>query len=250
LQDEIRRLWDRRAHILQPPQAEARPWYRIQNAADDTTEIYIYDAIGGWFGITAADFVAELRQIATSRVLLHLNSPGGDAWDGIAIYTALKDSTAEITVKVDSLAASAASVIAMAGDKVVMAPHSTLMVHQAWGLVIGNSGDMVKEAEVLTKLDTAIAGVYADKAGGSIPDWLATMQEETWYTDQEAVAAGLADAVGSAAAASASVPHKAFDLNMFKHPPAAPPLPSLPVSSNFTNHLPDLQSMLASVRDD
>lgn len=232
-----------------------RPWYRIRNAAaDDTAEIYIYDAIGGWFGVSAADFVHELRQISESKILLHLNSPGGDAFDGIAIYTALKDAEAEITVKVDSLAASAASVIAMAGDRVVMSPHSTLMIHQAWGVVVGNSGDMLKEAEVLTKLDSAIAGIYADKAGGKVDEWMATMAEETWYTDQEAVDAGLADEIGTASAsAQAQRSGLAFDLSVFKHPPkalaAARTEPRPVADPRVTNQLRELEAALAAARE-
>jgi ATP-dependent protease ClpP protease subunit len=240
LNAEVRHLWERRARLLSDRQhaegVKPRDWYRIQNAtsADDEADIYLYDVIGGFWGVSAADFVHELRKITADKINLHLNSPGGDAWDGIAIYNALRDAEAEITVRVDSLAASAASVIAMAGDTVIMGRSSTLMIHDPWAMVIGNETDMRKEADVLNKLGDAIASVYADRANGEVTEWRDLMREETWYTDQEAVDAGLADEVASSSSAT-DRGARHFDLSAFKHPPRidppAPPAPAAPAAS-------------------
>ncbi len=169
-------------------------WYRIANKAGDVAEVYIYDEIGYW-GVTAKDLVDELRDITAPRIDLHINSPGGDAFDGIAIYQALKDHAADVTTTVDSLAASAASFIAMAGDRVVMTRNATMMIHDAFGLSVGNAADMRDMAERLDKVSDNIADIYMQHAGGSVASWRDAMRVETWYDADEAVAAGLADEV-------------------------------------------------------
>lgn len=184
---------------IKPP----APWFRFENkaAADgsssDTTEIYIYDEIGGWFGMTAVDFIDQLKAVDTAKIDLHLNSPGGEVFDGVAIYNSLVNHKAEVTVYVDGLAASAASFIAQSGDKVIMQKASTMMIHDASGLAWGNARDMVDTANILNKISDNIASIYADRTGGSQKEWRALMQEEVWYTAKEAVDAGLADSVSS-----------------------------------------------------
>jgi ATP-dependent Clp endopeptidase proteolytic subunit ClpP len=168
-------------------------WYRIKNLSD-VAEVYIYDEIG-YFGITASDFVRDLQGITHDKIDLHLNTPGGDVFDGVAIYNALKSHKAEVTVIVDSLAASAGSFIAQAGDKVVMKKNATMMIHDASGLAIGNASDMRDLADLLDKTSDNIASIYSDRAGGTVADWRAAMQAETWYSADEAVKAGLADGV-------------------------------------------------------
>lgn len=171
-------------------------WYRIENKADaDEAEVYIYNEIGYW-GVTAADFIDDLNEHASKakNILVRVNSPGGDVFDGIAIGNALRAHPANVTVQVDSLAASAASFIAaMAGDEVVMSAYSQMMIHDASGLAIGNAGDMRQMADLLDRLSDGIAQMYADKAGGSRAFWRDRMRDETWYDSAEAVAAGLAD---------------------------------------------------------
>nr|WP_179419657.1 head maturation protease, ClpP-related [Streptomyces sp. TLI_235] len=157
----------------------------------------MYDEIGGYWGISAADFVSELSQVNASAIDVHINSPGGEIFDGIAIANALAQHPATVTSYVDSLAASIASVIALAGDRVVMAPRSQLMIHDGSGYCMGNAADMRGMAELLDRQSDNIASVYAEKAGGDVADWRALMTEETWYTAEEAVAAGLADEVSS-----------------------------------------------------
>jgi ATP-dependent protease ClpP protease subunit len=193
--------------------ANKREWFRIVDKADEPAEVYIYDEIGYW-GLTAKDFVGEIGKIKASAINLHLNTPGGDVFDGIAIHNALVAHKAAVTVYVDSLAASIGSVIAMAGEKIVMAKHSTMMIHDPYGLAIGNAADMAKMAEVLDGLGDTIASVYADRAGGTISSWRDKMLEESWYNDRQAVEAGLADEVDGDAKAE-----NGFDLSMFQHPP-------------------------------
>jgi ATP-dependent protease ClpP protease subunit len=186
-------------------------WYRIQNKAGDTAEVYIYDEIG-YFGVTAQDFVSDLRRVDASNIELHLNTPGGDVFDGIAIYNALKEHDAAVDVVVDSLAASAGSFIAMAGDTVTMTRNATMMIHDAHGLVIGNASDMTEMAGLLDKMSDNIASIYAERAGGSIADWRGAMRAESWYSADEAVEAGLADEVKGSAK-----PDNTFDLSIYSY---------------------------------
>lgn len=203
---------------IKRPRAQAnsrrRDWYRIEAKAAEVAEVYIYDEIGYW-GLTAKDFVKELGAVKASAITLHLNTPGGDVFDGIAIHNALRAHPAPVNVVVDSLAASIGSVIAMAGDSITMAKHSTMMIHDPFGLTMGNAGDMRQMAEVLDKMGDTIAGVYAERAGGSVREWRDRMLAETWYSDREAVAAGLANDVDGDAQAEDK-----FDLSHFKNPPA------------------------------
>lgn len=173
---------------------EARSWYRISNAADpDEAEVMLYDEIGGWFGSTADELIAELRQITAPRMRVRVNSPGGSVFEGIAIANALRSHPASVTVQVDGIAASIASVIAMAGDRVEMAPNTMMMIHDASGLAMGNAADMEEMAELLDLISDNIADAYAQRAGGTRAEWRARMQAETWYLPEDAVANGLAD---------------------------------------------------------
>jgi ATP-dependent protease ClpP protease subunit len=182
------------------PRAQLRQgrtdWYRITNLADGVDEVYIYDEIG-WFGVTAADLIQQLRELTSKRLSVRLNTPGGDAFDSIAIMNALRAHPATVEVTVDSLAASGGSIIAMGGDTVTMAPASQMMIHNASGLVIGNAVDMREMADLLERQDANIASIYQARAGGKLDDWRAAMQAETWYSAQEAVDAGLAETVGT-----------------------------------------------------
>jgi ATP-dependent protease ClpP protease subunit len=183
-------------------------WYSIRNISDDDAEIFIYDEIGYW-GVTANDFIGDLRAIKASKIALHINSPGGDVFDGVAIFNALVRHKAQITVSVDGIAASAASFIAMAGDEVVMAPHSQMMIHEASGLCIGAADDMRKLADILDKSSDNIASIYAERTGKPVAEFRELMKDETWFSDVEAVEAGLADRIDGedeeAAAARAAI---------------------------------------------
>lgn len=200
-------------------------WYRISNATDTEAKIYIYDEIGYW-GVTASDFVVDLEAITKPRIAVHINSPGGECYDGLAIYNALVRHSAEIAVQVDGLAASAASFVAMAGDTIEVCKTAEMMIHDASGLCWGNAGEMRRMVEQLDRMSDNIAGIYAERAGGEATDWRAVMQEERWYSAREAVAAKLADkVVGDVAPEDKPEPaepedsgtRKIFDLSVFRY---------------------------------
>ncbi len=174
----------------------ALPWWHINNTADeDTTDVAIYEAIGGWWGMLASEFIAEINKITTNNIRVRINSPGGSVFDSIAIYNALVAHPANIIAHVDSLAASGASIIAMSGDKRVMGIGSQMMIHDAAGLEIGNAAIMREMADFLDKQSDNIATIYQAHAGGTAEEWRALMLAETWFMAQEAVDAGLADEV-------------------------------------------------------
>ncbi|MBN9795648.1 hypothetical protein DMP17_44845 [Pseudonocardia sp. TMWB2A] len=147
--------------------AQNESWYRVFAKGNKTATIELYDEIGIW-GTTAKSFVNELKDLDTKTIELHINSLGGDAWDGIAIYNALRDHSAKVIVTVDGLAASAAGLVTMAGDEVIMNRHSELMIHEAWGMCMGNAEAMADMVTRLDKISANIAAVYADRAGGTV----------------------------------------------------------------------------------
>jgi ATP-dependent protease ClpP protease subunit len=172
---------------------EARSWYRITNTADDEAEVMLYDEIGGWWGANAVDLIAELKQVTAPRMRVRINSPGGSVFEGIAIANALRSHPAAVTVQIDGIAASIASVIAMAGDRVEMAPNTMLMIHDAAGMCFGPASEMEEMAELLDLISDNIADAYAARAGGTRDQWRARMRAETWYLPEDAVEAGLVD---------------------------------------------------------
>lgn len=184
----------------------------VTEQGDEVTKLYIYSEIGGWFGVWPEEIVAALAEIK-GDVELHLHSPGGDAFDGVAIYNALREHDGKVHGVVDGLAASAASVIAMAADDLEMKNGSQLMIHDAWGLAMGPEEDMAKMAKFLGKVSDATAEIYAAKAGGTPEEWRKAMKAESWYTGREAVEAGLADTVETQKAAAKSQ----WNLKIFQH---------------------------------
>ena len=199
-------------------QLSNRAWYEIKNAAD-VAEIYIYEQIGEDYwaeGVTAVNFVNELNGITAPEIHLHINSPGGSVFDGVAIHNALKRHPAKVTTYVDGLAASIASIIAIAGDKVVMASNALFMIHNPWGGVQGDAAEMRKMAEVLDKIGETLVNAYEERTGMDRQTIIDAMNEETWYTADEALAAGFIDEVTGAIRAAAS-----FDLSRFRHAPKA-----------------------------
>lgn len=181
--------------------ADNAKWLRIIDYVDGTpARIDIDDEIGwSWFGdgITATWLNQQLAGLQAPSVELHINSPGGDVFDGIAILNALRSYDKPIDVIVDGIAASAASFIAQAGDTVTMMPNSQMMIHDAAGFCMGNSADMEEMSALLDKQSANIADVYAMRSGVDADQWRTAMKAETWYTADEAVEAGLADKVGA-----------------------------------------------------
>lgn len=187
-------------------------WYRVEAKDSGEAEVWIYDEIGYW-GTTGADFAQALAAIDAKTITLRLNSPGGSVFDGVAIHNALAQHPATVNVVVDGIAASIASVIAMAGDSVVMGRGTRMMIHNPAGVAIGGAAEFRAFADLLDELAKDIGGFYSARAGGSLDQWLASMDAETWYSAQEAVDAGLADSVLGAAPVPENV--KTFDLNAY-----------------------------------
>ncbi|QQB45352.1 Clp protease ClpP [Corynebacterium glucuronolyticum] len=164
-------------------------------------EILMYGPIGFDFfepenEITAKAVIDQLDAADGEDVTVRISSGGGDVYEGIAIMNALQDYAGKVTVIVESLAASAASFIAVGGaDEVLMRPSAEMMIHRAMTYMDGNADDARKTLEDLERQDKKLANIYAEKAGGTVEDWLTAMSAETWYAADEAVAAGLADGV-------------------------------------------------------
>lgn len=185
-----------------------------------TGEIYVYDVIGAdWFGegITASSVTSALAEIGSNkRAVVRINSPGGSADEGIAIYNALKRHKGGVDTYNDSLAASAASMIFMSGENRYAAKGSRVMIHRAWTIAGGNAVEMAKVSATLEVYDKSQAEIYSEYLGKSIDDTLELLSAETWYTSDEAVTAGLATAIDGKKQAE-----KAKTASWFKHAPAA-----------------------------
>ena len=198
-----------------------RKWYEIEAKTGSLAEVWIYEEIGTDFwgeGLTAKKFVEEIAALQVDHIALHINSPGGSVFDGQAIFNAIERHPASVTSYVDGVAASIASVIALAGDTVEMAQNALFMIHDPYGMAMGTSADMRQMAGVLDKVGETILGVYTRKSGGDPEEIAAAMHAETWYTANEALAAGYADTVGKPVKAAAM---SRFDLKGmgYRHPP-------------------------------
>lgn len=182
-----------------PPSDALSKWAErpVAVTGDDDTVINILDLIGeDWWtggGFTAQDMAAALKRANGRAVTVNINSPGGDMFEGIAIYNQLAQYSGEVTVNVLALAASAASIIAMAGDTVRMALGSFLMIHNCWGLVIGNQKDLRGAAELFATFDGALAEIYEARAKIDIAAIAAMMDAETFLSPSKAIEAGFAD---------------------------------------------------------
>lgn len=174
----------------------------IRNApTTGRTVIRLYGAIGqSWWddeAVSAGDLARTLDTIGPNGIDLHINSGGGDVFDGIAMHAMLLDHASDVEVMVDGIAASAASFIAMAGDVVRVQKPAKMMIHNAAGLAWGNKSVMTEMAELLGEIDVTIAEMYADRSGRDVAEWSAYMDRETWFSAREAVDLGLADEVAN-----------------------------------------------------
>lgn len=195
-------------------------WYSIKAKANDTAEISIYDEIGFW-GVTAQSFSKDLKALGNNlkQINLHIHSPGGDVFDGIAIYNLLKNHPANVTVYIDGLAASMASVIAMAGNEVIMPENAMMMIHKPWGIQGGDAEDMRKYADLLDKVENTLIPAYASKTGKTPEELAEMLSAETWLTAKECVEQGFADKLAEPLVAMASI--KSRKLEDFENMPKA-----------------------------
>lgn len=167
-------------------------WYSIQAKADAPAEISIYDEIGLW-GVTAKQFIADLKALDAKTVKLAINSPGGSVFDALAMYNALRQHPADIEVTVMGVAASAASLVAMAGDKIVMPENAFMMIHNPLNFAYGNADELREMADVLDKIGASLVATYAARTGLPDEEIKALLDAETWLSADEAVAKGFAD---------------------------------------------------------
>ena len=182
----------------------ASRWYAIQSTQDGSAEISLFDEIG-FGGTSAKEFIAELKALTGQHIHLRINSVGGSVVEGTAIYNALRRHKGGLTVHVEALAASMASVVAMAGEEVAIAANALLMVHNPWSMTAGDADDLRKEAAILDKLKGTLVNAYKRKTGMDSEDIAELMDEETWLGAEEAVAMGFADYIEDGMEAAASI---------------------------------------------
>lgn len=177
---------------------ERQRWYTIENKSSAETDVHIYDEIGCW-GISSSDFVKDFKSIKSKTINVHINSPGGEVYDGLAIYNSMAQHAAHVVVWIDGLAASAASFIAMAGDEIKIARNAEMMIHDASCAVWGNAAEHLLVVERLNKMSENIADIYARRSGKPAAYWREQMRADnglgTFYSGPEAVTAGLADEI-------------------------------------------------------
>ena len=193
----------------------------FRNVTATSADLYLYEPIG--FGVSASEFIKQLVGLKVSTINVHINSPGGSVFDGFAIYNALHAHPASIVVHIDGIAASIASVIAMAGDKILMAENAMMMVHCPSCGADGGADYLRTQADVLDQLETNIANVYAARSGMSPGDAVAMMESETWLTAAECLAKGLCTEVVQGKKMAAHFDAAQF-IAGFKTAPAALPL--------------------------
>ncbi|KWN77244.1 head maturation protease, ClpP-related [Burkholderia stagnalis] len=175
--------------------------FEVRNDANGDATVYLYDVIAAddwWGGISAASFVQQLAAISAPTIHLRINSPGGDVFEARAMAQAIREHASDIIAHVDGYAASAATFLAIACEKVIMADGSMFMIHRGSCLAWGTGDDLRATAELLDKVDASIVASYAKKTGQSDEDIIAWMEAETWFSADEAVELGFADELAGA----------------------------------------------------
>lgn len=183
---------------------EKKKYWEFQNKSSDEADLYLYIEIASWGGggyaHSAQSFKRELDALGDIKTLnVYINSPGGDVFEGSAIYNMLKRKAkvCNVYAYIDGLAASISSVIPMGVTKIFMPSNAMMMVHKAWCYTAGNSNDLMNTAQALMKIDTSIKQAYLDRAGDKLDDETITdlMEKETWLTARECLDYGLCDEV-------------------------------------------------------
>lgn len=191
---------------------------KITNQTSDSAEVWIYNDIGYW-GVDANSFRHEMQALAGKHVTLHIHSYGGEVVEGLAIYNAILRHSAGVTVQIDGIAASMASVIALAGSPVKMAENGYLMIHNPANIAMGDAEEMRKSADLLDKMRDTLSGIYVAKTGLPEEEIIEMMDAETWMTAAEAHEKGFIDEITDKIEAAASADPKA--LARFTNLPAA-----------------------------
>lgn len=216
--------------------------FTLKAEGDDVT-LDIFESIGEDFfggGVSSKSVSKALEPHKNAKsITVNINSPGGHAFDGITIYNLLAKHKAPVTVNIDGLAASAASIIAMAGDEINMAENAMMMIHNASAIVWGGADDMRAKADMMDKLDGQLAKTYAARTGGDLDTITEQMDEETWFTADEAVADGFATSVVPSKNIAAS--YNPAILNFYKHAPESLRAASTPKPAAPTAVTPDIK---------
>ena len=187
-------------------------WYSIQNkAGGETADIYIFDEIGT-YGVTAQEFINDIKDLKGTSINLRINSLGGDVFDGMAMYNVIKRREAKTTVYIEGIAASIATIIALGADEVVMAENSLFMIHNAWGGTMGEAKDMRKTADTLDKISGELTDIYRKKTGLSYEALQEMMDQETWLNAEEAYELGFVDVISDSIKVAAK-----YDVSKFKN---------------------------------
>ena len=179
-----------------PKPREGAIWFEVKNLTETSADVYIYDEIGeGMFGggISAISVIDQLKALGSRELNVRINSPGGSVFEGVAIYNALARHAGEVTTHIDGIAASIASIIAMAGKRVLIAENAMMMIHNPWSFAGGDSAQMRKTADVLDQIKETLITTYATRTGIERESIARMMDEETWMTASEAVAQKFAD---------------------------------------------------------
>ncbi|MBL4833647.1 MAG: Clp protease ClpP [Pseudomonas sp.] len=194
-------------------------WYSIKALSSRSAEIFLYEEIGSW-GITAQQFARDLKALGDLTLIsLRIHSPGGDVFEGTALYNLLKNHPARVEAHIDGLAASMASVVAMAADTIYMPENAMMMVHKPWGIQGGDADDMRRYAELLDKVESSLVMAYVSKTGKTEQEIMDLLKGETWMTGREAVEAGFADQLTEPLKAAAQLTSKR--MQEFDHMPEA-----------------------------
>jgi ATP-dependent protease ClpP protease subunit len=179
-----------------------KTWFALKKI-EDAIRVDLYDEIGGW-GIRAIDFKQALDEAGPGDLSIHINSPGGSITEGTAMYNILKGREGKKTVHIDGIAASMASVVAMAGDEIVMPENAFMMIHNPWTVAIGDAEELRKNADLLDKMKVSIISAYR-RSGKKDEEIAALMDAETWMDGKEAVAMGFANRTTEALKMAAAV---------------------------------------------
>jgi len=197
-----------------------KSWFRMA-VKSDIAEIEIFDEIDLFWGIGPKDFKSRLDEVSGAKsIKLKINSPGGSVFDGMSIYNMLKNHKAKLDVEVIGLAASIASVIALAGRSLTMAEGSYFMIHNPLTVMVGDAEELRKTADLLDKMKENFIDIYAEHSTMSREDIGAQMDDETWLTADEAVEAGYASGLSDYGEIAASV-HERGVVNGFTNIPGS-----------------------------
>ncbi|MGB3484014.1 MAG: head maturation protease, ClpP-related [Mycobacterium sp.] len=243
-EESAKRLRDMGARTFKSSKADSEPrgpWFTVKDLADDdtTAQIDIYDEIDWLWGVTSRDFRDQLKALPESvnTIDLHINSPGGDVYEALAIMNTLRQHKAKVVTTIDGYAASSAGFIAVgASDELVVSENAEIMAHLPWAVMIGDADEMRKMAEDLDRIGKNIASIFQARAGGKLDDWVAILTAETWWSADEAVAAGIADKVLKTPKRDAkNSARDRFNLSVFNHAGRSnAPAPQIPQAHNET----------------